>query len=338
MTRDQVGDTHFFAMEYVDGTELGSLLKKHGPSPIPTACDYVRQVALGLQHAHEKGMVHRDIKPSNLLVTRPAPDSSSPWGPVVKVLDLGVARLHEPPGGVESISALTKEGRVVGTPDFMAPEQAANSAKADIRSDIYSLGCTFYCMLAAQVPFPGGTPMEKLLKHRVDQPPPVESYRPDVPPAVAAILRKMMAKKPAGALPNPRPAGESAGHRQSFRRIRAGVGADHRIAARSDGRPHVAQPAATAPRRRGWLLVAGLLLGAAFFGFAIVGIAFLGVRLSQGPSRQGRRWRRQGRGTCQAWSPALPTPRSLSMPFAANCFAFARNIPANRRYWKWASC
>ena len=181
---DQVGDTHFFAMEFVDGTELGSLLKKHGPSPIPTACDYVRQVALGLQHAHEKGMVHRDIKPSNLLVTRPAPDSSSPWGPVVKLLDLGVARLHEPPGGVESISALTKEGRVVGTPDFMAPEQAANSAKADIRSDIYSLGCTFYCMLAAQVPFPGGTPMEKLLKHRVDQPPPVESYRPDVPPAV----------------------------------------------------------------------------------------------------------------------------------------------------------
>jgi serine/threonine-protein kinase len=195
-------DTHFFVMEYVDGINLSALLKEKGPPPVPLACDYMRQVASGLQQAFERGMVHRDIKPANLLVQRSTDNSKvsskpiSTWGPIIKILDMGVARIHHGGDDHDSISALTKEGRVVGTPDYMAPEQAVNSATADVRADLYSLGCTFYNVLTGQSPFPGGTPMEKLLKHRMDQPRPIEQIRPEVPPAVAAIVRKLMAKKP----------------------------------------------------------------------------------------------------------------------------------------------
>jgi serine/threonine-protein kinase len=195
-------DTHFFVMEYVDGINMSVLLKEKGPPPVPLACDYMRQVASGLQQAFERGMVHRDIKPANLLVQRSTDNSKvsskpiSTWGPIVKILDMGVARIHHGADEHDSISALTKEGRVVGTPDYMAPEQAVNSAKADVRADLYSLGCTFYHLLSGQAPFPGGTPMEKLLKHRMDQPKPIEKLRPEVPPTVAAVVRKLMAKKP----------------------------------------------------------------------------------------------------------------------------------------------
>lgn len=198
---DTASETHFFVMEYVDGVNLGALLKEKGPPPVPLACEYMRQVASGLQQAYERGMVHRDIKPANLLVQRSTDNSKvsskpvSTWGPVIKILDMGVARIQHEGDSHDSISALTKEGRVVGTPDYMAPEQAVNSAKADVRADLYSLGCTFYHLLTGQVPFPGGTPMEKLLKHRMDQPRPIEQIRPEVPPAVAAIVRKLMAKK-----------------------------------------------------------------------------------------------------------------------------------------------
>jgi serine/threonine-protein kinase len=191
---DQVGDTWYMVMEYVESTDMGSLIKRLGPPPLEQACEYMRQAALGLQHAHEKGLIHRDIKPSNLLVTRGS--DRSPWGPTVKILDMGVARLLQPVEGQDSISALTKEGRVVGTPDYMAPEQAANSAKADIRSDLYSLGCAFYQLVTGKTPYPGGTPMEKLLKHRVDPIPAPERLRPEVTPAVSAVVRRLMAKKP----------------------------------------------------------------------------------------------------------------------------------------------
>jgi WD40 repeat protein/tRNA A-37 threonylcarbamoyl transferase component Bud32 len=198
---DQIEDTHFFIMEYVDGINLSALLKEKGTPPVPLACDYMRQVASGLQQAYERGMVHRDIKPANLLVQRSTDNSSTsakpttPWGPVIKILDMGVARIQHGADDRDSISALTKEGRVVGTPDYMAPEQAVNSAKADVRADLYSLGCTFYHVLTGQPPYPGGTPMEKLLKHRIDQPKPIEQIRPEVPPIVAGIVRKLMAKK-----------------------------------------------------------------------------------------------------------------------------------------------
>ncbi|MCS6852128.1 MAG: serine/threonine protein kinase [Gemmataceae bacterium] len=209
---DQVGDTHFFVMEYVEGISLTRLMKEHGPPPIPVACEYIRQAALGLQHAHEKGLVHRDIKPGNLLVTRveandwrvegatpylPAQVGGWPTqGALVKILDMGLARLYLPEQTAQARdSQLTQRGQVLGTPDYMAPEQAIDPHAADIRADIYSLGCTFYYLLTGQVPFPGGTGMEKLLRHRTEEPTPVEALRPEVPPGLGALVRRLMAKR-----------------------------------------------------------------------------------------------------------------------------------------------
>lgn len=185
---DQVAGTHLLVMDYVEGTDLARLVKKNGPLPAAQACEYIRQTALGLQHAHERGLVHRDIKPGNLLVTAD--------GAVVKILDLGLARLDQPPIDGGRSTLVTQEGTVVGTPDYLAPEQARQSHTADIRADLYSLGCVFYCLLTGRPPFPGGSIMDKILKHQSQQPKPLEQMRPDVPPRVAAIVRKLMAKKP----------------------------------------------------------------------------------------------------------------------------------------------
>ena len=146
---DEAGDLHYFVMEYVEGTDLARLVKRDGPLTVDRACDYVRQAALGLQHAYERGMVHRDIKPANLLLTAK--------GDVVKVLDMGLARLDRPEKDAGASSTLTQEGAVMGTPDYIAPEQARDSHTVDIRADLYSLGCTLYFLLAGRVPFPGGT-------------------------------------------------------------------------------------------------------------------------------------------------------------------------------------
>jgi serine/threonine-protein kinase len=202
---DHVGGTHFFAMEYVDGTDLSRLVKQSGPLPLGTACDYIRQAALGLQHAHERGLVHRDIKPGNLLLSkgegsingRPAPakgkrTGGGPTKPLIKILDMGLARLED---FADDATAISRDGTVMGTPDFMAPEQAKDSHNVDWRGDIYSLGCTFYYLLTAQVPFPGGSNIEKLLKHQMDTPRPIEQLRPDVPAKVRSILNGMLAKR-----------------------------------------------------------------------------------------------------------------------------------------------
>src|SRR5262249_33340942 len=152
------GNTHFLVMEYVDGTDLATLVHKLGPLPVGHACEYIRQAAEGLRHAAERGLVHRDIKPSNLLL------SQQDGGPgMVKILDMGLARLHTPDEAEEAASttALTQEGAVMGTADYISPEQATNAHRVDIRSDLYSLGCTFYFLLTGQAPFPGGTFMEK---------------------------------------------------------------------------------------------------------------------------------------------------------------------------------
>lgn len=181
---DQCGDRHFFAMEYVDGTNLARLVKENGPMAVKDACDCIRQAAIGLQHAHERGMVHRDIKPSNLLLSNSG---------VLKILDMGLARLDEATGAAAE-SRITQEGFVVGTPDYLAPEQARNARNADVRSDIYALGCTFYFLLMGGPPFKGDTPTEKLMRHTTE---PVPSLpRPDLPPAVEGIVQRMMAKRP----------------------------------------------------------------------------------------------------------------------------------------------
>jgi serine/threonine-protein kinase len=202
----EVNGVHFMVMEYVDGPNLNDLVKKQGPLPVGAACELMRQAARALQYAHELGIVHRDIKPGNLLVTE-VPDSQAPESPVVargrsadlgmipwvKILDFSLARLG-PDGPLGTIRS--KEGAVVGTPDFIAPEQARDIHEADIRSDIYSLGCSFYYALTGQVPFPSKSVLETLSKHLLKEAEPIEKLRPEVPTPVAAIIRRCMAKEP----------------------------------------------------------------------------------------------------------------------------------------------
>jgi tRNA A-37 threonylcarbamoyl transferase component Bud32 len=195
---DHSGDTHYLVMEYVDGVTLQRLVDDQGPLPVEQACDFIRQAAEGLQHAQEQALVHRDIKPSNLMVSRTA-------GPVVKILDLGVARLLTMGGSVpgDSLSTLTQSGSVIGTADYIAPEQLEDPHGADIRADLYSLGCTFYFLLTGRVPFPGGTLISKLDKQRWQTPEPLEGLRSDVPPAVVSVVQKLMAKRPADRYQSP---------------------------------------------------------------------------------------------------------------------------------------
>ncbi len=192
---DEAEGKHFLVLEYVDGIDLAGYVKQHGPLPVAQACDCIRQAALGLQHAFENGLVHRDIKPHNLLLTGTSGEGT-PKRPVVKILDMGLARLSQEAEEDTRATAVTREGTVMGTVDYMSPEQALDAHTADTRADLYSLGCTFYFLLTGQVPFPGGSAMEKLLKHQNQQPKPVEVLRPDTPPLVAAILNKLMAKQP----------------------------------------------------------------------------------------------------------------------------------------------
>jgi serine/threonine-protein kinase len=204
------GATHYLAMEWVEGVNLQQLAQKSGPLPVAQACEYVRQATLGLQHAFENGLVHRDVKPSNLMVVASgkglvtseekiasASSLATSHQPLatVKILDLGLARLHLS-GQDRRASTLTRQGDLMGTADYMAPEQADDPHSVDIRADLYSLGCTFYFLLCGRPPFPEGTFIQKLEKHRWQEATPVEEVRADVPPAVAAVVHKLMAKAP----------------------------------------------------------------------------------------------------------------------------------------------
>src|SRR5208283_2823647 len=170
---------HFLAMEFLDGQDLAQVVKERGPLAIAPACAYIRQAALGLQHAHEQGLVHRDIKPSSLMLTRQG---------AVKVMDMGLARLNPVAGGAAA-GGLTTTGAVMGTPDYIAPEQAMNARNVDIRADVYSLGCSLYFLLTARPPFVGESLTEKLLKHQLEEPVPIAQLRPEVPGGVTAIVR-----------------------------------------------------------------------------------------------------------------------------------------------------
>jgi len=174
-------------MEFVEGMDLGRLVRRLGPLPMADACELVRQACLGLQYIHEQGLVHRDLKPSNLMLTRQG---------TVKILDLGLARFHFE----QSEEEMTHSGQAMGTADYMAPEQASDSHAVDIRADIYSLGCTLYKLLAGFAPFEGsqykGT-FEKMTAHVQQSAPPIENLLPEIPGKLAAILEKMLAKNPA---------------------------------------------------------------------------------------------------------------------------------------------
>lgn len=204
---DQAGDTHFLVMEYVAGIDLKRLVQTHGRLPVAQACDTIRQAASGLQHAHERGLVHRDLKPGNLLLATPTPalsrssshlasDRETASSSTIKILDLGLALLHSADQAGPSSHDITKSGALIGTPDYMAPEQAINARTVDIRADLYSLGCTLYFLLTARAPFEDASLLEKLFKHKFEPPPPLTALRSDVPAEVAAIVHKLMAKEP----------------------------------------------------------------------------------------------------------------------------------------------
>ena len=185
---EQFNGTTFLVMEYVPGTNLSALVAQTGRLPVGTAVEYIRQAAVGLQHAHEHGLIHRDLKPSNLMLT--------PKGEV-KVLDFGLVRMSDKPSGVGcGLDTPTKTGIVMGTPDYMAPEQAADSSRVDTRADVYALGCTLYFLLVGREPYPLPSTLDKLIAHKVTPLPDPSKERPDVPPPVVAVLRKMTAKKP----------------------------------------------------------------------------------------------------------------------------------------------
>lgn len=192
---DNEGDTHYIVMEYVEGQDLHQLVGKEGAIAYNKAVDYIAQVAGGLEHAHQMGLVHRDIKPANCLLLKS--------NQVVKLLDMGLAKLTDD----ETSLTLANDENVLGTADYLAPEQALNSHSADARADIYSLGCTLYFLIAGRPPFPEGTISERLLKHQVEEPESLLKLRPDCPLSLVDICRRMMSKKPEN---RPQTAGEIA--------------------------------------------------------------------------------------------------------------------------------
>ncbi len=187
---DNEGDIHYLVMEFVDGRDLQQMVKKGGRMECAAAVEYIRQAAEGLGHAHSHGLIHRDVKPANLLV-----DQKN----VVKVLDLGLARFTD-----EDRASLTVQydENVLGTADYLAPEQALDSHGANARADIYGLGCTLYFLLTGHPPFPDGTLAQRLMAHQKQQPPGIAQQRPDVPADLIEICTKMMAKKPANRYPS----------------------------------------------------------------------------------------------------------------------------------------
>ena len=185
----EVDGVHFLAMEYVDGQDLHSFVVRRGPLKVPSAVKVVLQAARGLEFAHQQGIIHRDVKPANLLLAKDR---------TVKLLDLGLARQNTPADGtdVTGEASLTRQGQIMGTVDYMAPEQAADTRQAGVAADIYSLGCTLHYLLTGSSVYSGNTMMKRLLAHREQPIPSLTERRWDVPPALDAVFRKMLAKKP----------------------------------------------------------------------------------------------------------------------------------------------
>lgn len=178
---------HYIAMEYVPGQSLKQLISSGGPLPVGEAARIFADVAAGLEHAHQKGLIHRDLKPSNIMVT---PEGQA------KLLDLGLALLVDE-ALPEDIAIVGGEGYILGTMDYIAPEQSTDATNVGPRSDLYSLGCSIYHAVCGMPPFPGGTSKQKMQWHRTESPPPPHTINPALPPAFSLIVQSCMAKKPA---------------------------------------------------------------------------------------------------------------------------------------------
>jgi serine/threonine-protein kinase len=187
---NQEDGVHYLVMEYVEGIDLFHLVKNAGPLPVEKAVEYLLQAARGLEHAHERGVVHRDIKPSNLLLDNQG---------TVKILDMGLVRLIDPAKADDDSTGsghLTQTGEILGSFDYMAPEQAIDTKRVDHRADVYGLGCTLYFLLCGRAPYRGETSMQKLLAHRETSIPSLRALQTDIPLALDAVFHRMLAKKP----------------------------------------------------------------------------------------------------------------------------------------------
>src|SRR5262245_61526018 len=297
----EVGGQLWLATEDVEGTDLGTLVLGRGPLSVPDACLAVYQAALALRHIHEKGLVHRDIKPSNLIR-----DSSTG---AVKLLDLGLSGFHRSAAAHGTGGTLTRDGVLLGTPDFMAPEQVENAHGVDIRADLYSLGCTLYFLLTGRPPF-CGTQVETLVQHSMAPPPPLMLPTGPAPPGLAAVVARLMAKNPADRFPDPqalidallalRPGAEAVLDHQagmlvvtpSPQQTEPNEAFAHLLSS-TDSTPGITLPIPKAgPARGGWLwwVLAGMAL------LAAVGL-LTAILLDRGASRQPpskdtRDWRR----------------------------------------------
>jgi eukaryotic-like serine/threonine-protein kinase len=189
---DEENGVHFLVMDYVDGSSLQAIVARFGPLPIARAANYAYQAALGLQAAADAGLVHRDVKPANIMLERNG---------TIRVLDLGLARFFQDTS--DPLTLKYDENTVLGTADYVAPEQAVDSHEVDIRADIYSLGATFYFLLTGQTTYPTGRIAQKLIWLQVKLPTPVRQLRPEVPAGLAAVVEKMMAKKAEDRYPTP---------------------------------------------------------------------------------------------------------------------------------------
>jgi len=182
---DNQGDTHYLVMEYIEGEDLQCLVSREGPLDCERAANYFAQAAEGLGYAHDRGLIHRDVKPANLLIDRDG---------VLKVLDLGLALFSETEG---ASLTLQHNENVLGTADYLAPEQAVNSHDVDQRADIYGLGCALYFALTGHPPFHTGTLAQRIARHQTHMPPDIRDERPDCPPELVEICWKMLQKQPA---------------------------------------------------------------------------------------------------------------------------------------------
>lgn len=181
---DNDGDTHYLVMEFIEGKDLQNVVKQEGPLPLELACNYVAQAAEGLHYAHQNNLIHRDVKPANLLIDEKG---------VIKLLDLGLALYSD---DAKASLTVSHNENVLGTADYLAPEQAVNSHKVDARADIYGLGCTLYYLLTGHAPFTDGTLAQRIAKHQTQMPEDIRKDRPECPRDLVDICVKMMQKKP----------------------------------------------------------------------------------------------------------------------------------------------